>query len=106
VVSAIDERAGYYTVIIDLFNGDAMSLNTPAGFDFMDWMTNGTTGNNPHTFQAVDPIVEAGIKYLKKEKGFKKVGGVGYCFGAKYVARFLKEQGLDVGYCAHPVSYP
>lgn len=45
----------------------------------MKWLTKGTGGNNPHTFDAVDPIVEKSIKYLQ-EKGFKKIGAVGYCF--------------------------
>lgn len=70
---------GYYTIIPDLFNGDPLSLNRPEGFDFMAWLTKGTGGNNPHTFEAVDPIVEKSIKYLQ-EKGFKKIGAVGYCF--------------------------
>jgi len=93
---------GYYTVILDLFNGDAMTLNRPEGFDFMDWMANGTGGKNPHSPTAIDPIIAAGIKHLH-DKGYKKIGGVGYCFGAKYVVRFLQEgKGIDVGYSAHP----
>ncbi|KAL1984881.1 hypothetical protein VTN96DRAFT_8636 [Rasamsonia emersonii] len=36
--------------------------------------------------------------------GCEKIGAVGYCFGAKYVVRFLKpaEKRVDVGYVAHP----
>ncbi|KAK8085831.1 hypothetical protein PG997_007102 [Apiospora hydei] len=78
---------GYLTLIIDLFNGDALSLNRSGDFDFMSWLTKGSTGDNPHTTEAVDPIVVEAIKYLKQEKGVKKIGAVGYCFGAKYVAR-------------------
>lgn len=70
---------GYYTLIPDLFNGDPLSLNRHEGFDFMAWMTKGTGGNNPHTPEAVDPIVEKSIAWLK-EQGFKKIGSVGYCF--------------------------
>jgi dienelactone hydrolase len=70
---------GYYTLIPDLFNGDALTLNRPDGFDLMAWLTKGTGGNNPHTFEAVDPIVEKSIKWLR-EKGFTKIGAVGYCF--------------------------
>jgi len=93
---------GYFTVIPDLFNGDPMSLNRPEGFDLMAWLTKGTGGNNPHTFEAVDPIVEKSIKWLQ-EKGYKKIGAVGYCFGAKYVVRFMpKGKGIDVGFVAHP----
>lgn len=93
---------GYYTIIPDLFNGDPVSLNRPEGFDIMKWLTGGSDGKNPHTFGAVDPIVAKSIEYLK-EKGFKKIGSAGYCFGAKYVARFMAEgKGVDVGFVAHP----
>jgi len=89
---------GYYTLILDTFHGDALTLNRPPGFDFMEWRSR-------HTPKQIDPIVEAGVKYLKG-KGFKKIGAVGYCFGAKYVCRFLNGRGVDVGYCAHPVGQP
>ena len=68
----------------------------------MAWLTKGTGGNNGHTWEFVDPIVEKSIKYLK-EQGYERIGAVGYCFGAKYVVRFLKEGGgIDVGFIAHP----
>jgi dienelactone hydrolase len=70
---------GYYTIIPDLYNGDPIPLNRPDGFDFMTWLTKGTGGNNPHTTAAVDLIVEKSIKYLQ-DKGYKKIGAVGYCF--------------------------
>ncbi|KAK3361383.1 dienelactone hydrolase [Lasiosphaeria ovina] len=92
---------GYLTLILDVFNGDALSLNRPANFDFMDWLANGSTGDNPHTKEAVDPIVLDGIKTLKEQYGVKKLGAAGYCFGAKYVVRHYKD-GIDVGYLAHP----
>jgi dienelactone hydrolase len=62
----------------------------------MAWLTNG------HTFKEVDPITDALIKELRSTYGVKKLGAVGYCFGAKYVARFLKKGQIDVGYMAHP----
>ncbi|KAH8808717.1 dienelactone hydrolase [Xylogone sp. PMI_703] len=93
---------GYYTIMPDPFNGDPISLNRPENFDFMAWLTKGSTGDNPHTTETVDPIIEATIKFLQ-DKGYKKIGAVGYCFGAKYVVRYLaKGKGLSVGYCAHP----
>ncbi|KAK1759968.1 putative dienelactone hydrolase [Echria macrotheca] len=92
---------GYLTLVIDVFNGDPIPLNRPSGFDFMAWREKGSTGDNPHTEEAVDPIVVAAIKTLKEEYGVKKLGGLGYCFGAKYVARHYKS-GIDVGYFAHP----
>ncbi|KAF3068362.1 Protein AIM2 [Daldinia childiae] len=92
---------GYLTLIIDPFKGDALSLNRPDGFDFVSWLSKGSTGDNPHTKEAVDPIIEAAIQYLTIVKGFKKLGAVGYCFGAKYVARHFKN-GIQVGFMAHP----
>ncbi|KAF3761922.1 alpha/beta-hydrolase [Cryphonectria parasitica EP155] len=91
---------GYYTIIVDIFNGDALSLERPKDFDLKKWLTQGSDGKNPHTKEAVDPIVELSLKYLK-EQGFTKVGAVGYCFGAKYVVRHYKD-GIKVGYVAHP----
>ena len=70
---------GYYTIIPDLFNGDALALNRPADFDLMAWLTKGSDGKNPHTFEAIDPIVAKAIAYLQ-ENGYKKIGAVGYCF--------------------------
>jgi len=97
---------GYYTLIIDLFNGDALSLNRSGDFDFMGWMTKGSDGKNPHLPEAIDPILEKSIAYLKNE-GFTKIGSAGYCFGAKYVVRFMAEgKGINVGYCAHPSYVP
>jgi len=93
---------GYYAVVVDLFNGDAVKLNEFEGLDVMSWLTKGSDGNNPHTAEYIDSIVEKSIEHLKAE-GYTKIAGSGYCFGAKYVARFMaKGKGLDVGYMAHP----
>ncbi|KAK4168325.1 dienelactone hydrolase [Cladorrhinum sp. PSN259] len=92
---------GYLTLIVDTFNGDAIPLNRPGDFDFMAWLTKGSDGNNPHTKEHVDPVVVDAIKALKEEYGIEKLGAVGYCFGAKYVARHYKD-GIQVGYFAHP----
>ena len=122
---------GYYTLIPDLFNGDAVPLNRKEGFDLMAWLTKGTGGHNPHPYEAVDVIVEKSIAYLKGA-GFTKIGAVGYCFvsfpsplpppsslpspyfqmqntdrfytqGAKYVVRFMPAgKGIQAGFVAHP----
>lgn len=91
---------GYLTLVIDVFNGDPVSKK-PEDMDLFQWLEKGSNGDNPHTAGAVDPIVEAAIKYLKEEKDIKKLGSVGYCFGAKYVARHYKD-GINAGFFAHP----
>lgn len=109
---------GYTTLVLDLFNGDPVPLNKPAGFDIMSWISKGSDGQNPHTKEFVDPIIVSGIKTLQS-LGIKKIGAAGYCFGAKvsfglsyytlrsrelsfqYVVRHYKD-GIDVGYLAHP----
>jgi hypothetical protein len=95
---------GYWTVMPDLFQGDAIELNQLGGgdFDIMKWLTKGGPEGKGHLPDTVDPIVEKTLAYMK-EQGAKKIGAVGYCFGGKYVARFLaKGKGVDVGFTAHP----
>ena len=74
---------GYLTLIIDPFNGDKFPDPRPDDFNIFGWFQKGTNGDNPHLPGDVDPIVVAAIKTLKEEYGAKKIGGVGYCFGAK-----------------------
>ena len=95
---------GYWVVMPDLFQGDAIELNQlgTGNFDIMTWLTKGRPEGKGHLPDTVDPIVEKTLAYMK-EQGAKKIGAVGYCFGGKYVARFLaKGKGVDVGFTAHP----
>jgi len=69
----------------------------------MDWLQKGGPEGKGHGPGQVDPIVEKTIHEMKTNLGVKKIGAVGYCFGGKYVARFLaKGKGVDVGAMAHP----
>lgn len=86
---------GYFVVMPDLFYGDTVPLNRPPSFDLMGWLQN-------HLPTHVDPIIETVLKEMRGQIGCKRIGGVGYCFGGKYVCRFLKEGRLDAGYTAHP----
>lgn len=85
---------GYFTFMPDLFYGDLPPLNRE-GFDMGEWRKN-------HTPAQVTPIVEASIKELKEKYNVKKIAAVGYCFGGKYVVRYLKLGQVDIGYIAHP----
>ncbi|KAF3389085.1 Protein AIM2 [Penicillium rolfsii] len=90
-------KNGYLTVIPDLFAGDQISVaDMDSGkVDLQSWLPKHQPAN-------VDPIVEASIKYVRETLGVKRVGAVGYCFGAKSVTRFLKTNKVDVGFIAHP----
>jgi dienelactone hydrolase len=86
---------GYFVVLLDLFGGDALEPNRPADFDFQGWRAK-------HGLEQVGPIVDATIKEVREKYGAKKIGALGYCFGARYVVRNLKKGVLDAGYLAHP----
>ncbi|KAL5344055.1 esterase/lipase [Aspergillus crustosus] len=96
---------GYLVLIPDLFSGDPIPLNRPGDFDIGAWMKG---AHNPkktaHLPPDVDPIVEASITELRTKYGVKKIGSIGYCFGAKYVVRHLlpSSQKISVGFVAHP----
>lgn len=88
---------GYITVMPDLFKGDQLELNIfdgdqvdanadprrPGDFDLLGWLEAGKNGVGPHTSKEVDPIIIDAIRYMKEVLGMKRLGSVGYCFGAK-----------------------
>lgn len=75
-----DEYAnnGYLTIIPDIFQGDQISLSDMQSgkADLPSWFPNHQPAN-------VEPVVESTIKYARETLGVKKIGAVGYCFGAK-----------------------
>jgi dienelactone hydrolase len=83
---------GYYTLLPDLFDGDPVPMNKAMKVTLMEWLQNGTDGKHPHTTATVDPIVEKAIKYLREEKGFKKIGAVGYCFVSLCMYKYACER--------------
>jgi dienelactone hydrolase len=91
---------GYFVVMPDLFHGDAVPLNKPDNFDLMAWIK-GPPGHLP---PRVDPVIDAALVEMRTKLGCKRIGGVGYCFGVKYIVRHLRpDQGkIEVGYVAHP----
>lgn len=70
---------GYFTVIPDMWEGDNVPLNWKPGNDFNlgAWM-------GKHNPSKAEPIGEAVVKAMREDYGVKKLGGVGYCLGAKY----------------------
>ncbi|RSL68312.1 hypothetical protein CEP54_002871 [Fusarium duplospermum] len=91
---------GYTTLVLDIFNGDPAPFHMPDDYDIMGWISHGSNGSNPHTPEAIDPIILKGISHLKS-LGLARIGAVGYCLGAKYVIRHYKN-GIECGFIAHP----
>ncbi|OWO99356.1 hypothetical protein B2J93_8753 [Marssonina coronariae] len=90
--------AGYFVAEPDLFGGDAIPVDglSDPSFNFTAW-------NERHPPEVIDAIVASTIASLRQEYGVKKIVATGYCFGGKYIARFLAPgKGLDAGFTAHP----
>jgi dienelactone hydrolase len=85
------------TVIPDLFHGAEVPFPAPEDFNLQKYID-----NTMPRIGTVDPIISSVIDVLRSEMGIETIGGVGYCFGGKYVCRFLKPGKLDAGYVAHP----
>jgi dienelactone hydrolase len=69
-----------------------------AGLNLTEWFT-------LHPTPAIDTIINKTVTYMREELGVTSIGAIGYCFGGKYVPRFLtKEGGVDAGFIAHPSS--
>lgn len=88
---------GYVTVLPDIFSGEQLPLDVfeRKDFDIESWSAR-------HGPEVVDPIVQEVIDYIHNTLGIKKIAAVGYCFGGKYVARFLNPGKIESGYTAHP----
>ncbi|KAF3041421.1 hypothetical protein E8E11_004397 [Didymella keratinophila] len=89
---------GYLVLVPDLFAGDPVGVEEQeAGLNLTEWRA-------LHPQSAIEAVIDSTIQYARIELGIEKLGGVGYCFGGKYVGRWLKgdDSGLDVGFVAHP----
>jgi dienelactone hydrolase len=87
---------GYLTIIPDLFNGNEVPFPPPENFSLQTYID-----TKMPRIETVDPIILSVIRTLRGEMGVKKLGGVGYCFGGKYVCRWLKASAIDAGFIAH-----
>ncbi|PVH72208.1 esterase/lipase [Cadophora sp. DSE1049] len=95
---------GYVVVMPDLFHGDPVPFNSDmATFSMPTWISGALGAKKvPHIPPSIDPIVKASIATLREKYKVKKVVLAGYCFGAKYVVRFLTSDDIAAGYVAHP----
>jgi dienelactone hydrolase len=90
-------QAGYAVVMPDYFKGDPLpaDLVTP-GVDFGAWFKR-------HPDSEVISMLDTTLKFIRGDLAAKRVGSVGYCYGGKFVARYMaKGGGLDAGFVAHP----
>jgi hypothetical protein len=56
-----------------------------------------------HEPYITDPIISKAILYIHSTYGKNvKIGGVGYCFGGRYVMRLMGQGVIDVGVINHP----
>ena len=83
-------------IMPDLFRGDAVPSSNPEA------LLNLTAWSARHPLSDVEAILTNTIQYMRSELGITKIGAVGYCFGGKYVPRFMAGRGIDVGFIAHP----
>jgi dienelactone hydrolase len=89
-------EAGYLVVMPDLFNGDPIALNPPAGFDpFKDWVPK-------HMPDITKPIVNKVYDAIVEKYSPKYITSIGYCYGAKYVVHLLGECKVQCGAVCHP----
>ncbi|ODQ65187.1 dienelactone hydrolase family protein [Nadsonia fulvescens var. elongata DSM 6958] len=87
---------GYYVIVPDLFNGDPVPLNPSPDFDLRaHWLPKHLPGS-------IQLIIDTVVNAIHADFKPKFVGSVGYCFGAKYVARLLATDKIQVGCIAHP----
>ncbi|OAA58487.1 dienelactone hydrolase [Niveomyces insectorum RCEF 264] len=74
-------RAGFVTVAPDLFGGHPApgDINVP-GFNTTAFLA-------AHGANQTDPIVAAGLAYLRDTLGLSRIGATGYCYGGRYAFR-------------------
>lgn len=85
-------------------NSDALPYAKPKW-----WGENGVGGREfeawkeRHEADVTDEILDRVVKYCHETYGKDvKIGGVGYCFGGRYVMRLMGKGVIDVGVANHP----
>lgn len=83
----------------DLFRGDPVPVDRPADYDLAGWQAR----NQPAD---IDPVIALTLADIAANTNIQRIGVVGYCFGGKYVARWLGrgEAAILAGYTAHPAN--
>jgi len=92
---SIAKGAGILVVVPDQFDGDALQAE---GFDrskFGEWLAK-------HPQISKLPKLEAVINELKEKEGIKKIGIIGYCYGAKSAVVLAGTDKINAYAIAHP----
>ncbi|VVT58074.1 uncharacterized protein SAPINGB_P006024 [Magnusiomyces paraingens] len=91
-------QTGYFVVVPDLFNNDAVPLNPPTEnrSNFLnDWRPK-------HTPEITQPIVDTIVKSILSKWAPKWIVATGYCYGAKYAVRLLGTGSINSAAIFHP----
>lgn len=89
-------KAGFFVVLPDLFNGDPVPLNPPAGFDL-------AAGWRPkHSPEITEPIVDQVVDAVYTQYKPKFSTAIGFCFGARYAIRLLGTGKIQAASVFHP----
>ncbi|KAL6451957.1 CPS1 Carboxypeptidase S [Candida maltosa Xu316] len=85
-------KYGYRVLIPDILQGNPITPDD----DLLEWLSR-------HTAEITAPIVDTFLKQVKETLNPEFLGGIGYCFGAKYAIQNLSSTGyLDSVAVAHP----
>lgn len=89
------QSLNYPVIAMDIVDNDPFIKDSDVSFD--DWLAK-------HNPQMTINLVNDFIDYFKStHKNYKFLAGIGYCFGAKYLAHHLTINGIfNVGAFAHP----
>ncbi|KAA8917254.1 hypothetical protein TRICI_000592 [Trichomonascus ciferrii] len=90
-------KAGYLTVVPDLFQKDPAPLNPPGGMQELmtNWLPN-------HGVEVSKPICDKVLEAIKAELKPKFIGAAGYCYGAKHAVMYSGTKTVDSIAIAHP----
>ncbi|KAL8793374.1 MAG: hypothetical protein Q9195_004052 [Heterodermia aff. obscurata] len=94
-------------IVPDQFHGSPHPLIKPPDFDNDLAMRELPLKHNP---DVVDPIMTQVLEWMQRspehEKGglggVSSIGGIGYCFGARFIIRLLSQHKLAAGVINHP----
>jgi dienelactone hydrolase len=83
----------------ELHGGNGFAMIKPPEIDEEQEMADFLERFHPGT---VDPILEKVLAWMESEMKVDQWGGIGYCFGARYIIRLMAKGKLKVGVVNHP----